>query len=175
MPPKRPQSNFSSRPIRRLRLPKISPLKTKGFFEEYFYVFLGIIFAGAFIFGKAAEMGTYDAAVVGLWVTGFAWFARQIRRYMKERSGPEAEKKPAQAVKPVAQAAKETAAAKLKPMIGPQWAAKTPQRPPQAPLDTTESEQKSKPAFVYERPTLPDRKPKLPHNWRGQRDKKPKR
>jgi len=42
---------------------------------------------------------------------------------------------------------------------------------------------KTKPVFVYERPTLPDRKPKLPANWPGQQhkkttgeqDKKPKR
>jgi hypothetical protein len=33
----------------------------------------------------------------------------------------------------------------------------------------------NKPAFVYERPTLPDRKPKLPNNWPGRPDKKPKR
>ena len=32
-----------------------------------------------------------------------------------------------------------------------------------------------KQVFVYERPTLPDRPPKLPANWPGQRDKKPKR
>ena len=32
-----------------------------------------------------------------------------------------------------------------------------------------------KKAFVYERPTLPDRKPKLPNNWAGKQDKKPKK
>ncbi len=34
--------------------------------------------------------------------------------------------------------------------------------------------QGKKPVFVYERPTLPDRKPKLPANWPGRQDKKPK-
>jgi hypothetical protein len=28
---------------------------------------------------------------------------------------------------------------------------------------------------VYERPTLPDRKPKLPNNWAERQEKKPKR
>jgi hypothetical protein len=36
-------------------------------------------------------------------------------------------------------------------------------------------QQGKKPIFVYERPTLPDRKTKLPHNWPGQKNKKPKR
>jgi hypothetical protein len=33
----------------------------------------------------------------------------------------------------------------------------------------------NKSGFVYERPTLPDRKPKLPRNWQGQEPKKPRR
>ena len=98
----------------------------------------------------------------------------------------------------------------MKPMIGPQWPVKPGARPAwpklpkqeqepvaQKPLSpapavrppavamspnqapgTNSSEKKR--AFVYQRPTLPDRKPKLPNNWvnpedRKPNDKKPKR
>jgi hypothetical protein len=91
----------------------------------------------------------------------------------------------------------------MKPMIGLKWPVKSgpfPSRPglrtapsippatvekaagPTSPLATqagpaTESNSNAnakKPGFVYQRPTLPDRKPKLPHNWPGQNNKKPK-
>src|SRR5207244_13458219 len=80
----------------------------------------------------------------------------------------------------------------MKPMIGPQWpvkmapgAARPPlQRPPlptresvkpaqppapagQTPGTTIEPGNPGKKAFVYERPTLPDRNPSLPNNWAG--------
>jgi len=36
-----------------------------------------------------------------------------------------------------------------------------------------ENSGEKKRAFVYERPTLPDRKPKLPNNWRDPNTNKP--
>jgi hypothetical protein len=91
----------------------------------------------------------------------------------------------------------------MKPMIGPQWPVKTGARPSwprlpnqkpakasqapavqapgvqtsgvQAPPNqeaATTSEGKKR-TFVYERPTLPDRKPKLPNNWGDPNSKKP--
>jgi hypothetical protein len=87
----------------------------------------------------------------------------------------------------------------MKPMIGPQWPVKMApgaarprlQRPPvptrepvkpaqppapagQTPGTPVAPDNPGKRAFVYERPTLPDRKPKLPNNWAGKQDKKPK-
>lgn len=91
----------------------------------------------------------------------------------------------------------------MKPMIGPQWpvkpgarpnwpklpkqetepgaprtqsqtpAARTPvaQAPPNQALGTNSNEKKR--PFVYQRPTLPDRKPRLPNNWVNPEDKKP--
>lgn len=92
----------------------------------------------------------------------------------------------------------------MKPMIGPQWPVKPGARPswpklpkqqpvtaaaaqtsltpvdqtptvqdPGAPATGTNSDA-IKRAFVYERPTLPDRKPKLPYNWANMNDKKQK-
>jgi hypothetical protein len=172
MPPNKPQSNYSNRPIRRLRLPKIGLLKTKGLFEEYFYGFLAAILFIVTILLKAGGMGTSDAIVMGLWVAGFTWFAWQLKRYFKEKANPAPGKKLAQTTKATGPVAKAPLSPNLKPMIGPQWPLKAVQGPPPA---AQGAGQGKKPAFVYERPTLPDRKPKLPANWPGRRDKKPKR
>ena len=206
MPPKSPQPNFSKRPVRRLRLPKISPPKTKGLFEEYFYAFLGIIFLGVAILCKAGGMSGYDAVVVGAWLAGFVWMARQVRGYYQEKS----KATNGNALEPPLQTPAGTGNGSvqlppgMKPMIGPQWPLKSgpwPARPglrqlptakapltrppavsaPPAPAPASTAPtpavpgRPNKAAFVYERPTLPDRKPKLPHNWQGQKDKKPKR
>src|SRR5260370_40813579 len=99
MPPNRPQSN-SKRPVRRLRLPKIGPLKTKGLFEEYFYVFLAVTTAAVAILGKGGGLDAYDAVVVGLWVGSFMLFAWQLKSYFKEKSKTEQQKKTKLSVKP---------------------------------------------------------------------------
>lgn len=203
MPPKSPQPNFSKRPVRRLRLPKIVPRKTKGLFEEYFYALLGIIFLVVAILCKAGGMSGYDAVVVGAWLTGFVWVTRQVKGYYGEKSKDTNGK----TVEPPPQTPAGTGngpvqlPSGMKPMIGPQWplkagpwptrprlgqlpnaqtsatrppAASVPTTPASTPSNPAEPRNPNKPAFVYERPTLPDRKPKLPHNWPGQKDKKQK-
>ncbi len=184
MPPKTPQSNYSKRPIRRLRLPKIVPPKTKGLFEEYFYPILVVIFVVVATLGKAAGLSGFDALVVGAWLAVFIWFARQLKGYFAEKSkvagGKTAEgtpKAPVQDVKgPL------PLPPWMKPMIGPQWPLKArpwPARPRLTKVTPTQTpaapRKPNRPGFVYERPTLPDRKPKLPHNWRSDLGKKPKR
>jgi hypothetical protein len=167
-----PQSNYSKRPIKKVRLPKIGPRKAKGLFEEYFYAFLAGIFAVVSLLLIAGGMGSSDALLMGLWVAGLTWFAWQVKQYHREKSGLATVKKPAQSAKTTYQVAKVLLSPNLKPMIGPQWPLKTepgPSRP--APGGGPGK----KPVFVYERPTLPDRKPKLPANWPGRQDKKPKR
>src|SRR6267143_1684622 len=152
MPPNKPQSNYSKRPVRKVRLLKIGPRNTKSLFEEYFYAFVVSICVAVAILGKAGGLSGYDAIVTGLWAGGFTWFAGQLRRYRKEGA------RPAQrSVRPAREARKP---------------AQTPAPAGQAPGAPSNP---SKPAFVYERPTLPDRKPKLPNNWPGRADKKPKR
>ncbi|HEX4542888.1 MAG TPA: hypothetical protein VH114_06955 [Candidatus Acidoferrum sp.] len=189
--------------MRRLRLPKIAPTKTKGLFEEYYYIFVGVIFLVVAILCKAGGMSGYDAVVVGAWLAGFTWMTRQVKGYYAEKSKTTNGK----TLESLPQAPAGTGNGPLqlppgmKPMIGPQWPLKTgtwPTRPglgqglkAQAPvtrptaalMPTTTASATPDPAlpgssnkrtFVYERPTLPDRKPKLPHNWQGQKDKKPK-
>ena len=193
MPPTSPQPNFSKRPVRRLRLPKIAPRKTKGLFEEYFYVFLGIIFLAVAILCWAGGMSGYDAVVVAAWLAGLTWMARQVRSYFREKSKASDGETPE--VPPQISAGTGNGRLQppsMKPMIGPQWPLKTgpwPARPklgklptvktPTAPASPTPDPAvpltPNERAFVYERPTLPDRQPKLPRNWQAQKDKKPKR
>jgi hypothetical protein len=168
----KPQSNYSKRTTKKVRLPKMGPRKTKGLFEEYFYGFLVAIFAVVSLLLIAGGMDSSDALVMGLWVAGLTWFAWQVKRYFQEKSGPAAVKKPLQSAKMTNQVTKIPLSPNLKPMIGPQWPLNT---EPRAPRPAPSGGPGKKPLFVYERPTLPDRKPKLPANWPGRQDKKPKR
>jgi hypothetical protein len=183
-----------------VRLLKIGPRTTKSLFEEYFYGFAVTISLAVMILGKAAGLSGYDAIVTGMWAGGFTWFAWQVRRYRKERTSPGSTEKSRPAVQAPPQVMRQPLPPNMKPMIGPQWPVKMApgaarprlQRPP---LPTRESVKPAQPpapvgqtpgapvtpgnpgkkAFVYERPTLPDRKPKLPNNWAGKQDKKPKK
>jgi hypothetical protein len=184
MPPKTPQSNYSKRPLRRVRLLKIVPRKTKGLFEEYFYSILVVIFFVVAILGKAGGMSGFNALVVGAWLAVFIWFARQLKGYFAEKSKVARGKTVEPAPKTPVQEAKGLLLLPpwMKPMIGPQWPLKTgpwPARPRLTKVPPTQApaapRNPNKPRFVYERPTLPDRKPKLPHNWRTDQGKKPKR
>src|SRR2546430_3302907 len=96
MPPNK--SNYSKRPVRRVRLPRIGLRKTKSLFEEYFYAFLVTISVVVTILGKAVGLSGYDAIVTGLWVGGFTWFAWQVSRYRKEQTGTGSTAKSGQAV-----------------------------------------------------------------------------
>ena len=200
MPPNKPQSNFSTRPIKRIRLLKIVPRKSKSLLEEYFYGFVAAICVAVMVLGKAGGLSGYDAVVTGLWVGAFLWFARQMKNYRKQQAVTSTIEKSKQEMPAAPQLMKNALPSNMKPMIGPQWPLKTvpavarprPQRPPvptresikpaqpPAPAGQTSSApgtpgNPGKRAFVYERPTLPDRKPKLPNNWAGKQDKKPKK
>jgi len=170
MPPNKPQSNYSKRPVKRVRLLKIVPRRTKSLFEEYFYGFLAAITLAVMILGKAGGLSGYDAIVAGLWVGGFMWCAWVLRRYQKEKAGSGMMEKSKQDTQPKVVA--KPLSPNFKPMIGPQWPLKT---QPGAALPAKPGQQGKKPVFVYERPTLPDRKPKFPANWAGKQDKKPKK
>jgi hypothetical protein len=158
------------------------------------------LFAGVTILAKAGGMSTLNAVVVGAWIAAFLWFAHQWKGYRAEKS----KAANGNAVTSPAQAPTEKSNGSvplppgMKPMIGPQWPIKAgarptwPKLPNQAPTNAaqtpaslvngqTSPAQSGTPAdtrqkaFVYERPTLPDRKPKLPNNWTRTDKKKPKR
>jgi hypothetical protein len=172
MPPNKPQSNYSKRPVKKVRLLKIGPRKSKSLFEEYFYGFLAAICLVVIILGKAGGLSGYDAIISGLWVGGFIWCAWVLRRYRKEQASPGRMQKSKQMMQPRGKMVAKPLSPNFKPMIGPQWPLKT---EPGAAKPAQPGQQGKKPVFVYERPTLPDRKPKFPANWAGQQDKKPKK
>jgi hypothetical protein len=182
MPSNKPQSNYSKKPIKRVRLLKIGPRKTKSLFEEYFYWFVAAICIAVMVVGRAGGLSGYDAVVAGLWVGGFLWSASVLRRYRKEQTGAERFEKSKQAVQATPQITKNGLPSNMKPIIGTQWPLKGARKSarPAAPAETAQSQTsppttpEKKRVFVYERPTLPDRKPKFPANWTGKQDKKPK-
>jgi hypothetical protein len=173
MPPNKNQSNYSKRPVKKVRLLKIRPRTTKSLIEEYFYGFVVIITLAVMILLKAGGLSGYDAVVAGLWVGGFTWFARMAWRYRKEKASAVKSGKSKQASQAATEVNARPLSPNFKPMIGPQWPLKTPSgiapasRPP-GPLG-------KRPVFVYERPTLPDRPLKFPANWAGEQNKKPKK
>jgi len=198
MPPNKPPSNYSKKPVRRVRLLKIGPRKTKSLFEEYFRGLTVAISLTVMVLGKAGGLGGFDAIVTGLWVGGILWFGWQLRNYRKERAIAGSIEKSRRAMQAPIQMTNQPLPANMKPMIGPQWPMKSlpgtarawpvqrpakpkPQEsknpaPAPAPAGTAPVAESNpnKPAFVYERPTLPDRKAKFPANWAGKPDKKPK-
>ena len=193
-----PGTSYTGKPVRRLKLPKIGPTKTTNFFEEYLYALLAFVFFAATILGKAGGFSAYNAVVIGAWVTAILWSAYQLKEYFAEKSKAENGKTPAPQPQPQAQAPKGAVPLPpgMKPMIGLKWPVKPGARPswPKLPKEqsaagqpetihapTTTSTQapeqdstEKKRAFVYERPTLPDRPPKMPHNWVDPNDKKEK-
>lgn len=202
MPPKSRGTSYTRKPVRKLKLPKIGPTKTISLVEEYFYLLLAVVFLAVAILGKAGGFSTYNALIVAAWITALIWFAHQWRGYRAEKSKPENEKTaPAHAE---AREAPLPLPPGMKPMIGPQWPVKPGSRPvwpklpkrqpssaapappaptpaphssavPGEPNQTSETNSPDKrPRFVYERPTLPDRAPKLPNNWVNPNNKKAK-
>ncbi|HVH71715.1 MAG TPA: hypothetical protein VNB49_11470 [Candidatus Dormibacteraeota bacterium] len=185
-----------------MKLPKIGPAKTKNLFEEYFYILLAVVFFAVTILGKAGGFSTYNAVIVGAWVTAILWAAGQWRGYLTEKAKAQNGKTstPPSAAPAEAPKGPPKLPPGMKPMIGPQWPLKPRARPAwpglpkqpaaeaqtrdskspnvptpnvQAPsLETQEPDSGGKKVFVYERPTLPDRKPKLPNNWANPTDRK---
>ena len=202
MPQRTPGTSYTGKPVRRLKLPKIGPSKTNNFFEEYVYALLAVVFVVVTILGKAGGFSVYNAVVIGAWVTAILWCAHQLKDYFVEKSKVENGKIPAPQHQAQAEAPKGPLPLPpgMKPMVGLKWPVKPgarpswPKLPKEEPAATTQPQTVQPPgttpaqipeansddkkrAFVYERPTLPDRKPKLPNNWadsngKNQKDKK---
>jgi|SRR5690242_10929897 hypothetical protein len=201
MPQRTSGTSYTGKPVRRLKLPKIGPSKTISFFEEYLYVLLGVVFVAVTILGRAGGFSTYNALVIGAWVTAILWCAHQLKDYFAEKAKTENGKalEPQPHTQAEAPKGPLPLSPNMKPMIGPQWPVKTGAQPswPKLPKEQTKPTQpqaiptpvwttsqtsqpnsnEKKRGFVYERPTLPDRKPKMPNNWvdvndKNQKDKK---
>lgn len=199
MPPNTPGTSYSGKPVRRLKLPKLGPTKTKSLFEEYSYVLLAAVFFGVTILGKAGGFSTYNALIVGAWVTALIWFVSQWKGYQAEKVKNGKNLAPSAGAPAEAPKGPLPLPSGMKPMIGPQWPMKQGGRTawpglgrgqsatapssqtsavlasgtqtPRPQAQETNSGDKKR-GFVYERPTLPERKPKLPNNWTDANNKK---
>src|SRR6266446_5902877 len=103
MLPNKPQSDSFKKPIKRIRLLKIGPQKSKSLFEEYFYGFAIAISLVVMILGKAGGLSGYEAIVTGLWMSGFMWAAWVFRSYRKEQARPGKMEKSKQVIQPRAE------------------------------------------------------------------------
>jgi hypothetical protein len=199
MPPKSAGTSYTGKPVRSLKLPKIGLAKAHSVFEEYFYVLLALVFLSVAILGKAGGFSTYNALIVAAWITASIWFAHQWRSYLAEKAkNDKTVPPPAPSPAPTPKRPLPLPAG-MKPMIGPQWPVrpgarpvwpklpKQPKKPapaapavrssavPEQPSPTSETNSpEKKRRFVYERPTLPDRAPRLPNNWVNSDKKKTK-
>src|SRR5262249_21154205 len=142
----------------------------------------------------------YNAVVIGAWGTAILWSAHQLKEYFAEKSKAGTGRTPAPMPQAQAEGPKEPLPLPpgMKPMIGLKWPVKPgnraswPKLPKEQPgvvasqpraiqppaenaVETSQTNSNGKKrGFVYERPTLPDRKPKLPNNWADLNKKKEK-
>src|SRR5215467_3206010 len=119
MPPNK--SNFSKRPIRRIKLLKFGPKKSVSLFEQYFYGFTAAITLTAIILGRAGGLSWYEAAVTGFWIGAILWFGRMFWKYRQDLGIKEQAERAKKVLQEQADLAATAVASKLKPMIGPQW------------------------------------------------------
>jgi hypothetical protein len=180
MPPKSSKPNYLRWRENKFVIPKIAQRNGPSFFQEYFYFFLVGITLGVMLLLKGSGMKGTDAIVLGMWLGAILWFARQVQAYFRDKKKAAEPARAAKQPGPLASGEKEKwePPKGMKPMIGPQWPLKSGtagSESPKAPAEEEkEKEKENKPGFVYQRPTLPGRKPKLPANWSSQDKKKPK-
>ena len=97
----KPQSNPRKKPVKKIKILQVKRTEQKSFLSEYFYPFLGIVFCAVWFFASAFGMRWDEAGVVGLWVAGIVFFARQVVRFIKDEPAPKkAEKKPLASMPP---------------------------------------------------------------------------
>ena len=93
MPPTRPHSNPSKKPVKKIKILQAKRIEQKSLLSEYFYIFLGILFGATTFFLAAAGLRIDESAVVGLWVVALFFFARQVKRFLKGETAPKKEQK----------------------------------------------------------------------------------
>jgi hypothetical protein len=174
MPPKTPKQSFSSWREKKFVIPKIARKDSPSFFQEYFYYILVATTLGLMLLLKGGGMKGSDAIVIGMWFGAIMWFARQTQAYFKEKKKTADDERAAKQPKMKPFGENWEPPKGMKPMIGPQWPLSPGASGTESTDATSAEEKKNKPGFVYERPTLPGRTPKLPANWGSKGKKKPK-
>ena len=88
MPPTKPQSNPQKKPVKKIKILQVKRTEQKSLLSEYFYLFLGLFFAFTTLFLMAFGLRADESAVVGLWLAGILFFARQVKRFLKGEAAP---------------------------------------------------------------------------------------
>jgi hypothetical protein len=101
MPPTRPHPDSRKKPVKKIRILQVKRTEQKSLLSEHFYPLLGILFAVSLFLLAAFGLRWDESAVVGLWIVGVIFFARQLVRYMKGAPAPKkAEKRPLASMPP---------------------------------------------------------------------------
>ena len=101
MPPTKSPSDPHQKPVKKIKILQVKRTQQKSLLSEHFYPFLGILFVVVVFILAGFGLRWDEAAVVGLWIVGVLFFARQLMRYMK--GGPASkkeEKKPLASLPP---------------------------------------------------------------------------
>ncbi len=93
MPPTKPQSDPRKKPVKKIKILQVKGTEQKSLLSEHFYPFLGILFVVTTFFLMAFGFRWDESAVVGLWIVGIMFVARQIMRLMKNEPTPKKEEK----------------------------------------------------------------------------------
>lgn len=103
MPPTKPQSNPSRKPVKKIKVLQLKQTQQKSLASEYFYWLLLALVGAISLVLLGIGWRLDESIVVGLWVGGIIFVAKQIRRYVKgESDAPGAAKKPEKRQQPMA-------------------------------------------------------------------------
>src|SRR5208282_801708 len=95
MPPTKPQSNPSKKPVKKIKILQVKRTEQKSLLVEHFYPFLGILFIVVVFFLGAFGLEWDESAVVGIWIVGIIFFVKQVVQYLKGAPAPKkGERKP---------------------------------------------------------------------------------
>jgi hypothetical protein len=88
MPPTKPQSNPSKKPVKKIKILQVKRTEQKPLLVEHFYPFLGILFIVVVFFLGAFGLEWDESAVVGIWIVGIIFVGRQLVQYLKGAPAP---------------------------------------------------------------------------------------
>jgi hypothetical protein len=88
MPPTKPHSNPRQKPVKKIKILQVKRMEQKSLLSEHFYPLLGILFVVATFVLAAFGLRWDESGVVGLWIVGVIFFARQLVRFMRGAPAP---------------------------------------------------------------------------------------
>ncbi|MGA2095373.1 MAG: hypothetical protein ABSH39_03665 [Candidatus Acidiferrum sp.] len=89
MPPIKRLRDTQKKPVKKIKILQIKRSEQKSLLSEYFYIFLGVLWAVIALIGTGFGLRLDEAIVVGLWVVAIIFFIRQAVRYFKGEPAPQ--------------------------------------------------------------------------------------